>query len=795
LQKCSWQTTACVSPFVEKQGSADLDSGQYIYKLSKTKLKHPRTSAHVDFKFTFGANTLQQDRERSMFTATPKPIQSPSPYSYGVRNEASRKSMGPPSSRANGGLLIDPALTAPIPTPANNRGSSSQSAEPITEEKIYMQERNLIIQKLAEQDKKLTKMAASIDDWKIQNGRLLAAFMRSSPEALTEQNTSGVLETLIDDFEVMVNAAYEARSSKDELEVLKAENDAMKAKLQSIALAMDSGTRDITPALKPLTSPTAASRTSSVLGKRKRIDARSRHSLLQNEVSVTDEDDLNDQSGLYDISSATNMGCTPARQSERPSTPLSNTRVSQQYRQAPAMTTFSSINPPPAPTVAGQTLAETTDQVLTPPDSTSAEKHGRGSLSTEPDNSLGVALECSGIAAHEADGSTGEASEDSGPGETTNSPDVADHQAAGTIFIGNVASDGHEGPSRIVRPQRARKPTPKVADTSDTEEVETAAGLAKKQQNSGAIELRSRGMRASAADASRRKTTSALPQESATEPENDERNSMKSQRRRTTNRLPEVENVDIRERRSSSNVTRPQRMTRASASQFDFAQEDGYGEVNADVTEEGAEEGIGQNMSLMTVDIDEEREELFQPRQADRHDMQMNGNNKKNKQLIYATSADGTQSKQPYRRNRDPNKPKRIRRKPAEIERKYKCLFPGCTKAYGGLPHLNTHIVDSNHGEKWSKVDYVEASKQVSNLDEISQPETRHGNHLPATWGQGDMINLDDSLAEERHAEDAGAELRRNQEQVDRVEKIRQRDRRAKEAMEREEMMELMNNV
>jgi hypothetical protein len=730
-----------------------------------------------------------------MLTAPPKPIQSPSSYSYGVRNEASRKSMGPPSSRANGGLLIDPALTVLVPTPANNRESSSQSTEPITEEKIYMQERDLIIQKLAEQDKKLTKMAESIDDWKIQNGRLLAAFMRSSPEALTEQDTPGVLEALIDNFEIMVNAAYEARSGKDELEVLRAENDAMKAKLQSIALAMGSGTGDITPASKPLTSPTAASCTSSVLGKRKRIDARSRHSLLQNEVSFTDEDDLNDQSGLYDVSNATNMGCTPTRQSERPSTPLSSARVSQQYRQAPAMTTFSSIKPPPAPTVAGQTLAKTTAQVLTPPDSSSAEKHGRDSLSTEPDNSLGVELECSGVAAHEADESTGEANEDSGSGETTDSPDVADHQAAGTIFIGNVANDGHEGPSQIIRPQRGRKLTPKVADTTDIEEVETAVGLAEKQQNSGAIELQSRGTRASAADASRRKTTSALPQESATEQENDERNNMKSRRRRTTNAFHEAKKARIRDRRSSSNVTRPQRMTRATASQFDYAQEDGYGEASADVTEEGAEDDIGQNMSLMTVDIEEEREELFQPRRADRHNMQMNGNNKENMQPVYATSADGTQSKQPYRRNRDPNKPKRIRRKPAEIERKYKCLFPGCTKAYGGLPHLNTHIVDSNHGEKWSKVDYVEASKQVTNIDGINRPERRHSGHLPATWGQGDMINLDDSLAEERHAEDAVAELRRDQEQVDRAEKIRQRDRRAKEAMEREEMMELMNNV
>jgi hypothetical protein len=701
--------------------------------------------------------------------------------------------MGPPGSRANGGLLIDPALTVPIPTPVNNRDSSSQSAEPTTEEKVYMRERDLIIQKLAEQDKKLTKMAESIDDWKIQNGRLLAAFMRLSAESSAEQDTPSVLETLIDDFELMVNAAYEARSGKDELEALRAENDAMKAKLQSIALAMSTGAGDITPASKPLTSPTTASCTSSVLGKRKRIDARPRHSLLQNEVSFTEEDDPNDQSRLYDANNATNTQSTPARQSERPSTPLSSSaRMSQQHKQAPTMTTSSSIRPPEAPTVASQTLAKTAAQILTPPGSSSAERHGRDSLSTEPDNSLGVELERSGITAQEVDGSAGEANADSGSGETANGPDIAAYQAAGTISIGNAANDDNELPSRIIQPQQARKPTPKVA-------ASTAVGLAEKQQNSEVIELQDRGTGTCTADASKWKITGYLPHESATEQWSDGRNNTKSQRRRTTNTLPEEGNVDIRDRCGSSSLTRPQRMTRATSSQFGYARENRYGEVSADVTEEGAEEDFGQNMSLMTVDNDEEPEELFQPSQADWdadwHDMQMNGNNKENQQPAYATSADSTQSKHAYRRNKDPSKPKRFRRKPADVERKYKCLFPGCTKAYGSLPHLNTHIVDSAHGEKWSKVDYLEASKHVTNIVGTSRPETRHGSHLPTAMGRGDMIDPEDSLAEERYPEDAIAELRRNQEQLDRAEKIRQRDRRAKEAMEREEMMELMNNV
>jgi hypothetical protein len=693
--------------------------------------------------------------------------------------------MGPPSSRANGGLLVDPALTVAAPTPANNRDSSSQSAEPIAEGQPCMRERDLILQKLAEQDKKLTQMAESIDDWKIQNGRLLAAFMRSSPEALAEQGTPGVLETLIDDFEAMVNAAYEARSGKDELEALRAENDAMKAKLQSIALAMGTGTGDVTPAAKPLTSPTTASCTPSVLGKRKRTDARYRHSLLQNEVSFTEDDDLNDQSRLYDASNATNTGSTPARQSERPLTPLSSSvRVSQQQRQTPAI--------PAAPTLAGQTLAKAAAQVLTPPESSSAENRDRGSLSTEPDSFLGVERECSGIGAHEVDESTGEGNVDSGSGETANSSEVANDQAAGAISIGDAANDGNESPSRIVRPQRTRKPTPKATTTDDAEEAETAAGLDEKQQNSRAIELQSKEMRANAADASRRKTTGDLPQESAPEQERDERISMKSQRRRTTNTLPDEGNGEVRDRCGSGNITRSQRMTRATASQLDYVQEKGYGEISADVMEEDAEEDFGQNMSPMTVDNDDEPEELFQPRRADRHDIQMNGNNKENQQLVYATFSRG---KQPYRRNRDPNKPKRIRRKPTEIERKYKCLFPGCTKAYGELPHLNTHIVDSRHGEKWSKIDYLEASKQAAHMDEASQPEMRHAGRLPTALGQDDMVNLDDGLGEERHTEDAVAELGRNQDQMDRAEKIRQRDRRAKEAMEKEEMMELMNHV
>ncbi|KIO26628.1 hypothetical protein M407DRAFT_24072 [Tulasnella calospora MUT 4182] len=43
---------------------------------------------------------------------------------------------------------------------------------------------------------------------------------------------------------------------------------------------------------------------------------------------------------------------------------------------------------------------------------------------------------------------------------------------------------------------------------------------------------------------------------------------------------------------------------------------------------------------------------------------------------------------------------KRPRRKFDEIERLYSCNFPGCTKAYGTLNHLNAHVSMQRHGPK-----------------------------------------------------------------------------------------------
>src|ERR1700685_2046042 len=43
---------------------------------------------------------------------------------------------------------------------------------------------------------------------------------------------------------------------------------------------------------------------------------------------------------------------------------------------------------------------------------------------------------------------------------------------------------------------------------------------------------------------------------------------------------------------------------------------------------------------------------------------------------------------------------KRPRRRAEEVERLYDCNFPECTKAYGALNHLNTHVRDAQHGPK-----------------------------------------------------------------------------------------------
>lgn len=71
------------------------------------------------------------------------------------------------------------------------------------------------------------------------------------------------------------------------------------------------------------------------------------------------------------------------------------------------------------------------------------------------------------------------------------------------------------------------------------------------------------------------------------------------------------------------------------------------------------------------------------------------------------------------------SKHRRFRRRYYQIFRKYNCLFPGCTKSYGSLNHLNTHIVTKKHGLRKSKQDFKDAE------DDESTKKMRVGTHLP----------------------------------------------------------------
>ncbi|KAI8142388.1 hypothetical protein BJV82DRAFT_516651 [Fennellomyces sp. T-0311] len=58
------------------------------------------------------------------------------------------------------------------------------------------------------------------------------------------------------------------------------------------------------------------------------------------------------------------------------------------------------------------------------------------------------------------------------------------------------------------------------------------------------------------------------------------------------------------------------------------------------------------------------------------------------------------------------NHKKRPRRKYHEVERLYHCNYPGCTKAYGTLNHLNAHVSMQSHGPKRLPSEFKELRKQ-----------------------------------------------------------------------------------
>ncbi|KAI0244850.1 hypothetical protein L0F63_001015 [Massospora cicadina] len=56
---------------------------------------------------------------------------------------------------------------------------------------------------------------------------------------------------------------------------------------------------------------------------------------------------------------------------------------------------------------------------------------------------------------------------------------------------------------------------------------------------------------------------------------------------------------------------------------------------------------------------------------------------------------------------------KRVRRRYNEIERHYCCKYPGCTKSYGTLNHLNDHIQLQSHGPRHTPDMYRELRSRL----------------------------------------------------------------------------------
>lgn len=76
---------------------------------------------------------------------------------------------------------------------------------------------------------------------------------------------------------------------------------------------------------------------------------------------------------------------------------------------------------------------------------------------------------------------------------------------------------------------------------------------------------------------------------------------------------------------------------------------------------------------------------------------------------------------------------RRFRRRYNQILRKYNCSYPGCSKSYGSLNHLNTHIVTKKHGQRKSKADFQVNEDSRQHLIYLHH---RHHHHHPAPSGE-----------------------------------------------------------
>ncbi|KAI7899686.1 uncharacterized protein BX663DRAFT_440625 [Cokeromyces recurvatus] len=93
------------------------------------------------------------------------------------------------------------------------------------------------------------------------------------------------------------------------------------------------------------------------------------------------------------------------------------------------------------------------------------------------------------------------------------------------------------------------------------------------------------------------------------------------------------------------------------------------------------------------------------------------------------------------------NQKKRPRRRYDEIERLYHCNWPGCSKAYGTLNHLNAHVSMQKHGPKRHPSEFKEMRKEWRRQKKAREAASKKRNNIDNnTVISQQQINGNDSM-------------------------------------------------
>ncbi|ODV80720.1 uncharacterized protein CANTADRAFT_170090 [Suhomyces tanzawaensis NRRL Y-17324] len=84
---------------------------------------------------------------------------------------------------------------------------------------------------------------------------------------------------------------------------------------------------------------------------------------------------------------------------------------------------------------------------------------------------------------------------------------------------------------------------------------------------------------------------------------------------------------------------------------------------------------------------------------------------------------------------------RRFRRRYNQIIRRYSCSYPGCSKSYGSLNHLNTHIVTKKHGHRKSKADFQHNQFPNGEQENAIAQGSLYGEHTPYSPQAPPMIS------------------------------------------------------